>query len=149
MRAGIASEVLDAILAAAAADPHREVCGLLFGSRERIVAAAAAANVAAAPHDSFEIDPGALFAALRAERAGGPRMIGHYHSHPTGRPEPSPRDAAAAEPGRLWLIVGDGAARLWWSQPAGRFAPVALEIGGTSVASAAPSGHKDAILTRP
>ena len=40
-------------------------------------------------------------------------MIGHYHSHPNGSAEPSPRDLAAAEPGRLWLIIGGGVARLW------------------------------------
>jgi proteasome lid subunit RPN8/RPN11 len=40
-------------------------------------------------------------------------LIGHYHSHPNGPAEPSPRDLAAAEPGRLWLIIGGGAARMW------------------------------------
>jgi proteasome lid subunit RPN8/RPN11 len=127
MRATIASDVLDAILAAAITAPDSEVCGLLFGTINHIAAAAPTANVAANPADSFEIDPAALFAALRAERAGGAQTIGHYHSHPNGRPEPSARDAAAAEPGRLWLIVGGGVARLWWSQPGGRFVPVALD----------------------
>jgi proteasome lid subunit RPN8/RPN11 len=128
MRAAIARETLETILAAAAADPHREVCGLMFGTVDRIDVVASATNVAADPTDSFEIDPAALFAAMRAERDGGPPVIGHYHSHPNGRPDPSPRDAAAATPGRLWMIVAQGAARLWWSQPAGRFAPVILDI---------------------
>ena len=128
MRAAIARDMLETILAAAAADPGREICGLLFGTPDRIVAVQPATNVAADPADSFEIDPAALFAALRAERAGGPAVIGHYHSHPNGRPDPSPRDAAAAQAGRLWLIVAGGAARLWWAQPGGRFAPVILDI---------------------
>jgi proteasome lid subunit RPN8/RPN11 len=127
MRTLIARELLDTIRAAAAAEPGREVCGLLFGDADRIVAAAPAANVADDPADSFEIDPAALFAALRAERAGGARIVGHYHSHPNGRPDPSPRDAAAAEPGRLWLIVAGGEARLWWSLPGNRFDPVMIE----------------------
>ncbi|WP_398288699.1 M67 family metallopeptidase [Sphingomonas nostoxanthinifaciens] len=109
----IAADLLDAILAHAAADPTREVCGLLLGSAGQIEEARATANVAADPSCWFEVDPSALIAALRAERRGGPCLIGHYHSHPNGRPEPSPRDAAAAEPGRLWLIVGGGVARLW------------------------------------
>ena len=114
------------ILARAAADPDREVCGLLFGTPARIVAAAPAANVASAPHDSFEIDPRALIAALRAERAGGARLVGHYHSHPNGLAEPSARDLAAAEPGRLWLICAGRGARLWLAEP-GRFRELPLQ----------------------
>jgi len=124
----IARHLIDRILAHAAAEPDREVCGLLFGGNGRIVAAEAAANVSPQPADTFEIDPRALFAALRAERAGGPPLVGHYHSHPNGRPEPSPRDAAAAEPGRLWLIVAGRAARLWFAEPAGLFTAEALDI---------------------
>lgn len=104
---------LQGLLAAAAASPAREICGLLFGQPDRIARAEPAANVAASPHDTFEIDPRALFAALRAERAGGDRLIGHYHSHPNGSAEPSVRDLAGAEPGRYWLILGGGDARLW------------------------------------
>lgn len=118
--------LLDTILAAAASTPDREVCGLLFGSLERIVAAAAAANVAPDTARSFEIDPAALFAALKAQRTGGPVLIGHYHSHPSGSAEPSAADAAAAEPGRLWLIVGGNMARLWLATAGGGFDEVEI-----------------------
>ncbi|WP_156678404.1 M67 family metallopeptidase [Sphingomonas profundi] len=101
----IATATLERILAYAAAAPDREVCGLLFGDDRAIRSASPAANVAAEPARRFEIDPQALFAAIRAERDGGPRLIGHYHSHPSGEAAPSACDAAAAEPGRLWLIV--------------------------------------------
>lgn len=109
----IRRDVLNAVLDAAASAPEQEICGLLFGTEGRIDRAEPAANVAEHPTDTFEIDPRALFAALRAERAGGDKMIGHYHSHPNGSAEPSPRDLAAAEPGKLWLILGGGAARAW------------------------------------
>ena len=101
------------LLAEAAASPNREICGLLFGDDARIVEARATANVAHDPTVWFEVDPTALLAALRAERGGGPHLIGHYHSHPGGSAAPSPRDLAAAEPGRLWLIVGAGEIRAW------------------------------------
>ena len=109
----IPAALLDRILADAAASPAREICGLLLGDGYEIGSIVPAANIAADPTCWFEIDPAVLFAALRAERAGGPRVIGHYHSHPDGIAAPSPRDAAAAEPGKLWLIVGDGIARIW------------------------------------
>jgi len=109
----IPAALLARLLAEAAAAPGHEVCGLLFGTPDRIDAAQPAVNVAPDPASAFEVDPHALFAALRAERAGGARLLGHYHSHPNGRCAPSPRDLAAAEPGRLWLILAGGAAGLW------------------------------------
>jgi proteasome lid subunit RPN8/RPN11 len=90
-----------------------EVCGLLFGSDDAIEDAVPARNVAGDPARTFEVDPAALIGAYRAQRQGGPRLIGHYHSHPNGSATPSLRDGAAAEPGSLWLIIGGGVARLW------------------------------------
>ena len=116
----ISRETLVTILAEAGAAADREVCGLLFGDTDRIDEARAAGNVAVDPLHHFEIDPAALFAAMRAERSGGPRFVGHYHSHPSGSTEPSARDAAATcQPGRLWLIVADGEAALWRERPGG------------------------------
>lgn len=127
--------VLQRILAHAAEELGREVCGLLFASNdyERIEAMAEAANVAANPAIAFEIDPAALFAALRSERAGGPRILGHYHSHPNGLPTPSVHDAAMAlQPGRFWLIVAAGEARMWREATGGAmhgaFDPVELVV---------------------
>ena len=126
MQMAIASSVLERIVAAARAEPEREVCGLLFGDEAAILRAEPAANLSPEPADSFELDPQALFGAIRAERAGGARLLGHYHSHPCGPAEPSARDAAAAEPGRLWLIVGQETVRLWLARGGGGFAEVAL-----------------------
>lgn len=125
MRIAIAAALLERLRAEAAAAPEREICGLLFGSLDRIEAVQPAANIAADPSAWFEVDPAALFAAHRAERAGGPVLIGHYHSHPNGRADPSPRDLAAAEPGRLWLIIGGGIVRAWLAQ-AGAFREIVI-----------------------
>nr|WP_315588364.1 M67 family metallopeptidase [Sphingomonas psychrotolerans] len=107
----------------------REACGLLFGTPDAITAMQAVENVAEAPETRFEIDPAVLFAALRAERAGGPRIVGYWHSHPSGEATPSATDAAMAAPdGKLWLIVAGEAASLWRTAAAGalhgRFDPV-------------------------
>ena len=59
------------------------------------------------PETHFEIDPQALIDAHRAARAGGPQVLGYYHSHPAGEPEPSATDRAmAAGDGRMWAIMG-------------------------------------------
>ena len=87
---------------------------MLFGSAALVDGVMAAANVADDPARRFEIDPAALFAAIRAERAGGPTLAGHYHSHPGGIAEPSAPDRAmAAADGKLWLIVAGEAVTAW------------------------------------
>jgi desampylase len=128
MRISVSQALIDRLLREAAADPTREVCGLLFGDADRIVSAEWTPNVAEDPGRAFEIEPAALFMAIRLERQGGPRLIGHYHSHPNGKSEPSPRDLAAAEPGRLWLIIAGETARLWHAEPGG-FREVEMLLG--------------------
>ena len=132
MQMTIARTLLDQILAMAAAEPEREVCGLLFGDTECIQSFQATPNVSATPERAFEIDPQSLFGAIRAERQGGPRLIGHYHSHPSGSAVPSACDADMAEPGRFWLIVAGGEARLWRAGADGTlhgaFTPIILDM---------------------
>lgn len=132
MRVAIARTLLKEIVAIAGADGN-EVCGLLLGSEGVIEASRVAANVAPDPSRHFELDPAVLLATYREARRGGMRVIGHYHSHPSGVAEPSATDAACAAPdGSLWLIVAAGRARLWISGADGaegvRFAEVALDI---------------------
>jgi proteasome lid subunit RPN8/RPN11 len=126
MELRISRAALDEILAAAAAAPDAEICGLLLGRDATVTALRPCANVAADPRDSFEVDPAALIAAHRAARAGGPALIGHYHSHPNGSPDPSARDAAAAEPGSHWIIAGGGELRAWYADGRGRFQAVTI-----------------------
>ena len=130
----ISTGLLDAIRAQARAAGARECCGLLLGPAEGgvVTSIRPAANVADQPEHRFEIDPAVLLAAHRAARAGGPAILGHYHSHPGGAPSPSPVDAAMAEGrGEIWLIVGgDGSLRAWRAGPVGalhgRFEPVEM-----------------------
>ena len=110
--------------AAQAAFPH-EACGLLLGTGATVETALPAANVAADPAHHFEIDPAALIGAHRAARAGGPQVLGCFHSHPNGLARPSTTDAAsAARDGKVWAIaapVSDGswAITCWHDGPAG------------------------------
>lgn len=127
----ISSELLARLQAHAAASVDAEVCGLLLGAGNEVADILPTANVAALPATHFEIDPAALIGAHRAAREGGLQVIGCYHSHPNGRAEPSPDDAAQSAPdGQFWIIVAQGAASCWKSLRNGalhgRFDPVAL-----------------------
>ncbi|PXW77582.1 proteasome lid subunit RPN8/RPN11 [Blastomonas natatoria] len=129
----LSSALHQQLLAEAAAAHPLECCGLLLGTADRIAAALPCANVADDPHVRFEIDPAALIAAERAARAGGPQVLGHYHSHPNGLATPSPRDAAdAARDGRIWLIVASGQITAWRAVTSGvlhgAFDPIELAL---------------------
>ncbi len=126
------SELLLALLREGAVS-RVERCGILRCEGARIVRADATANVAPDPTRHFEIDPAALLAAHRDARGGGAGIAGWYHTHPGGRPDPSPTDAAqAAADDMLWLIVGHHTARLWRAVAGGavhgRFVPVAFTV---------------------
>lgn len=131
MGIAISTSIVELMHRAANEVSPNEACGLLFGTATRIDAANVVANVAADPRRHFEIDPAALFAALRAERSGGPKLVGYWHSHPNGSAIPSATDAAmAASDGKLWLIVASGAVGTWRAEQGGRlhgrFEPVEL-----------------------
>jgi proteasome lid subunit RPN8/RPN11 len=134
-----------------AADAHPvEACGLLLGREGAAEQALPCRNVAADPAVRFEIDPATLLAAHRGARAGGPAVIGCYHSHPSGSAAPSPRDASDAAPdGGVWLILAGGEARAWRAVQDGtlhgRFDPLTIEHprafacgAGAAAAQAAP-----------
>lgn len=128
-RVTISRSVLERIRQESAAAASKEACGLLFGSEGEIADFQVTENTSENPNYAFEIDPKALFAALRAERGGGPKLVGYWHSHPSGDATPSETDAAMAEPdGKLWLIVGGEAVTLW--RAGEHFTRVEIKIAG-------------------
>ena len=131
MKITIASTALATIVDHAAAALPAEACGIVIGDTAAIIGAVPAANAAAQPTTSFEIDPATLLRVHRGMRAAGQTVVGWYHSHPNGIGEPSMRDAArAVENGKLWLIAAGGTVSAWRVAPDGavhgRFDPVAL-----------------------
>ena len=124
----VTSGALATVLAECARAAPLEACGLLLGRGTRIDKALPSANVAADPAIRFEIDPHALVAAHRAARAGGPQVLGYFHSHPTGSTAPSPCDRTlAAGDGRVWAIVAAGKVG-WWRDIGGTFAEITVQI---------------------
>lgn len=133
MNCAISRSLLERLRGEAGAAPGREICGLLVGRPGLIRDARPVANAASDPARGFALDPAEHLAAAREARARGDILVGHYHSHPGGRSDPSPEDARNAdEQGRYWLILGAGEARLWLSRRGGAvlgaFEPVELEI---------------------
>ena len=110
----VTRDVIATLIDEARRDPGLECCGLLLGEAGRITRAVPAANVHAEPARHFEIDPAALIGAYRAERDGGPALLGFYHSHPNGHPRPSASDCEhAGGDGRIWAIIAGGNVHFW------------------------------------
>ena len=132
MEIGVTSGVIATVRQEATRAWPNEACGLLLGRDGVILAVRACANVAADPTRHFEIDPAELIAAHRAERAGGPQLIGYWHSHPKGLAQPSATDRAMASgDGRIWAIVAGGQVNFWRDRADG-FEPVMpaiLQVG--------------------
>ncbi len=133
MKLQISSGDRQYLLDLAAASPEQEVCGLLLGREGRVEELVAARNVARDPARSFEIDPATLLATHRNARGAGRQVIGHWHSHPNGRAEPSARDAArATDNGQIWLIIAGGGLSAWAPRSAdggpAQFSPVTIEV---------------------
>ena len=126
----ISSKSIAAIRAHAAKTPEIEVCGLLFGTAECINAVQPCANISDTPTTMFEIDPAALIAAHKAQRAGGAKLIGHYHSHPGGVCVPSATDAESADAaGQYWLIIAGAEIGLWYVTAPHVFVECAFAVG--------------------
>ncbi|WP_271077015.1 Mov34/MPN/PAD-1 family protein [Aurantiacibacter sp. MUD61] len=107
------------ILEAQNAHPS-ECCGILTGNGTEVTGLIPAQNVHPTPATHFEVDPQTLINAHRAEREGGPQVIGYYHSHPNGPSYPSETDAQmAAGDNTIWAIVAPGETTWWRDTPDG------------------------------
>jgi proteasome lid subunit RPN8/RPN11 len=123
-------EALTAIVAHARRDAPNECCGLLVGrlsgpadagtvgpaeAGPHALEAIPCSNGAADPTRRYEISPVDYFAQIRRCRrineAQSERfaVVGAYHSHPRGGPEPSDTDVEQAFRDFVFLIVGLGA----------------------------------------
>lgn len=101
------SALRQSLCAEAAAQPEREVCGLIGAHAGRAASRYPIPNHAANPRQRYTMDPVAQIAAFKAMRARGETLAAIYHSHPDGAPIPSLRDTQEwAYPEALCLIVG-------------------------------------------
>lgn len=95
-----------------------------------------ATNIAEAATRRFEIDPAELLALHRSCRERGLEVVGYYHSHPDGKPQPSELDRRQAWPETSYLIVvvdrGEAGEVRSWRLRDDRFVPEhLLGVGGS------------------
>ena len=105
-----APDLADIVIAAAKRAFPNECCGLIEGTDATDGWCALnlheTANLAPNPERHFLVDPQVQFTLLKALRNSGTRIIGCFHSHPNGSPEPSDTDrGAAAEDEFIWLVA--------------------------------------------
>ena len=117
-----------------------EACGLLTGAVadgiHTVQRIWPADNILAHQTGRFEVDPKQRFLAEKECRHSGQKLIGHWHSHPNGRSQPSETDRLLAfEPDLIWLIVPTDGCRVFepkaYLPPASGgldFVPIPLEI---------------------
>lgn len=124
----VTREVLHALRKATARAHPKEACGILLGEGARIIRFVEAVNVHQAPETHFEVDPQALIDAHRDARTGDLQVLGYFHSHPMGTPEPSKTDQqSAAGDGKIWAIAGNGVRGgevAFWRDQTGGFEPL-------------------------
>lgn len=84
-----------------------ECCGMLGGRSSRIEVQYPLRNLSTSPLTKYFASPEDLFRAMRQMRESGQELLAIYHSHPRGRPYPSPTDIKLAfYPGVVHIIVG-------------------------------------------
>jgi proteasome lid subunit RPN8/RPN11 len=87
------------------------------GAGPHILEAVPTSNGASDPSRRYEISPVDYFAQIKrcrrisAEQSDTFAVLGAYHSHPRGEPDPSETDAAQAFRDFVFVIVGLGSAR--------------------------------------
>lgn len=104
----VAKSALEVISGTTRRAHPEEGCGFLIGpSAKKVTEAWTAMNQHPDPDEKghrFRIDPGDLLVVERKLDGGDEVLVGFFHSHPGGPPEPSETDLELAWPGYLYLI---------------------------------------------
>lgn len=100
----------DRVVEQACNKDEEEVCGILggaYGEDQSIVESVyTAENVANTPKIRYSIGPKEQLELMKTIEAAGERVVGFYHSHPTGPTQPTEIDAEqAAWPEYSYVIV--------------------------------------------
>jgi len=116
----LSSELLRQLLADCSRRAPAEACGALIGrmcntdaiednescSTVEAISVCVLPNRATHAETEYCIAPADVLRLEREARAQNATIVGFYHSHPGGAPEPSTRDLESAWPGYIYLIAG-------------------------------------------
>lgn len=108
----IESSCLEQLAALSQAAYPDEACGLLLGRDQRILEVWPLTNIAAQAREHYECDPLEYLSAERRADAANLQIMGIWHSHPDGVPEPSALDLRDAWPGWSYIIIATTADEL-------------------------------------
>jgi len=102
-------DTCDEIVAAGEEGAPQEVCGILAGEygeqRSAVAETYPTENAADTPETRYAIDPEEQLSVIEKIEAAGSDVVGFYHSHPAGPPQPSQTDIARATwPGYSYVI---------------------------------------------
>jgi desampylase len=101
----LTTDAYDQLIRAGASAPHEEVCGLVWGNRDgqRVVPLR---NTHPDPSKYYSVEAGDLQRAYEAMDHAGGEPLAFYHSHPSGRSDPSETDMQGAfNVGMYYLIL--------------------------------------------
>ena len=106
----IGRPIVESLVQHARRDYPEECCGVLLGRQRSthvyVSRLIQADNISEEDRSkTYQVDWKALFAAIRAARRGGDKLIGFYHSHPDGSTAPSRRDRELAWLDHSYVIV--------------------------------------------
>ena len=96
--------ILNSIVAHARAELPCEACGYLAG-KDGVVSTFLALTNTDKAADHFSMDPAEQFAAVKAMRASGEKLIAVYHSHPATPARPSAEDIRLAFDPRISYVI--------------------------------------------
>ncbi|MFC6903682.1 desampylase [Halalkalicoccus tibetensis] len=97
-------DAYDSLLAHAREGAPEEICGVLGGSDGVVRSTHRVPNVADIPRTRYELDPEEQLTAIEAVESDG-ELLGFYHSHPAGPPEPSATDRARATWADAYYVI--------------------------------------------
>jgi proteasome lid subunit RPN8/RPN11 len=97
---------VQALIREAATQPDREVCGLVWGSEGlRAQTVSPLRNIHSEPDRYYRTDPLEIKEVFDAMDLEGGSPIAWYHSHPSGKPDPSETDMAGAFDSEMLYVI--------------------------------------------
>jgi proteasome lid subunit RPN8/RPN11 len=130
-------QVLDSVVTHARRTAPRECCGILLARPDDPPTVSCALWVENAekdhPETRYVLGHRAHMRAVEMETSGVAGIVGYYHSHLNGGPEPSALDADLAVEGKTNLILGVGGGiprHSAWRFEGGGFVQEPLEVVG-------------------